>query len=177
MDEILRIVVVPLLIMLGGFALELLSVRARGTQRGQQKFKLWLRRSDGSLHSDSPCDIEHISRKFRSRSREADRVVDIVQLASFEDYTGVSFDLSISAFTADIIVLFNQPKLAKMAFGVAGTIAFHFLFLVLITILVTANQRMRPDESRVYAGLRTGCAITLGLFSLVSSFVVLWEAL
>lgn len=175
--DILRIVVVPSLIMLGGFALEILAVRARGTQRGQQKFKLWLERPDGSLHSDSPCDVKHLAQRFRSRSSQADRVVDIAELASFEDYAGISFDLSISAFTADVVVLFNQQKLAEMNAKVAGAIVFHFLFLICIAALVAANRRAGPNEHEARARQRTVMTIVLGFFSLVSAFVVLWEAL
>jgi len=173
-EEVIRIIVVPLLIMFGGFLLESLAIRAKGVQKGPHKFKLWLRRADGSLHYDAPCGIAEVARHARSRSED---LVDVIQLASFGDYAGLSFDLCISAFTADIIVLLNQEKVAQMAPWAAGTIAIHFFFLVWVTALVTANQRMRPDQAEVGAKRRTILAIVLGLFALVSGFVMLWEAL
>lgn len=174
MEEVIRIIIIPLLIMFGGFLLESLAIRAKGTQKGPHKFKLWLRRADGSLHYDAPCGIEEVARYARSRS---DRLVDVIQLASFGDYAGLSFDLCISAFTADIIVLLNQEKVAQMAPWAAGTIAIHFFFLVWVTALVTANQRMGPDQAETDARRRTIQAIVLGFFALVSGFVMLWEAL
>ena len=122
----------------------------------------------------SPCGIEEIARYARSRGES---LVDVIQLASFEDYAGLSFDLCISAFTADIIVLLNQEKVALMAPWAAGTIAIHFFFLVWVTALVTANQRMGPDQAETDAKRRTIQAIVLGFFALVSGFVMLWEAL
>ena len=174
MEEVIRIIIVPLLILCGGFLLESLAIRAKGIQKGPHKFKLWLRRADGSLHYDAPCGIEEIARYARSRSN---RLVDVIQLASFGDYAGLSFDLCISAFTADIIVLLNQEKVAQMAPRAAGTIAIHFFLLVCVTVLVTANQRMGPDQAETGAKRRTILAIVLGLFGLVSGFVMLWEAL
>jgi len=175
--DLVRIVLVPLLIMLGGFLLEMLAIRARGVRKGTYKFKLWLRRADGSLHHDAPCNIGEIARRVRSRDQRADRLVDIIQLASFEDYTGLSFDLCISAFTTDIVVLLNQRKVAQVAPWAAGTIAFHFLSLVWVTVLVTANQRMGPDQPETRAKRRTVQAIVLGFFTLVSGFIMLWGAL
>jgi len=174
MIEITRIIIVPILIMLGGFLLEILAVRAKGIQKGSRKFKLWLRRTDGSLHYDAPCGLEEIGRYVRSRS---DRLVDVIQLSSFEDYAGISFDLCISAFTADIIVLLNEQKLSLVAPWTAGTIAIHFLLLVWVTALVTANQRMGPDQPETDAKRRTIQAIVLGFFALVSGLITLWEAL
>jgi len=173
-EEVIRIIIVPILILLGGFWLESLAIRAKGIRKESHKFKLWLRRADGSLHYDVPCGIEEIGRYARSRS---DRLVDVIQLASFEDYAGISFDLCISAFTADIIVLLNTQKLRLIAPWAAGTIAFHFFFLVWVTALVTANQRMGPDQPETGAKRRTILAIVLGFFALVSGFVMLWEAL
>ena len=174
MEEVIRIIIVPLLIMFGGFLLESLAIRAKGIQKGPHKFKLWLRRADGSLHYDAPCGIEEIARYARSRS---ERLVDVIQLTSFVDYAGLSFDLCISAFTADIIVLLNQEKVAQMAPWAASTIAFHFLLLVWVTVLVTANQRMGPDQPETRAKRRTVQAIVLGFFALVSGFIILWGAL
>jgi hypothetical protein len=174
MEEVIRIVIVPLLILCGGFWLENLAIRAKGIQKGPHKFKLWLRRADGFLHCDTPCGIEEIARYARSRS---ERLVDVIQLASFGDYAGLSFDLCISAFTADIIVLLNEQKLGLVARWTAATIAFHFFFLVWVTALVTANQRMGPDQSEKDAKRRTVQAIVLGFLALVTGFVILWGAL
>jgi hypothetical protein len=173
MKEVIRIVIVPLLILCGGFWLENLAIRAKGIQSGPHKFKLWLRRADGYLHYDAPCSIEEIARYARSRSES---LVDVIQLASFEDYAGLSFDLCISAFTADIIVLLNEQKLGLVAPWTAATIAFHF-FLVWVTALVTANQRMGPDQSEKDAKRRTVQAIVLGFLALVTGVVILWRAL
>lgn len=85
--------------------------------------------------------------------------------------------MSIAALTADIVVLFNQQKVAVMAPAIAGMIAFHFLLLIFITFLVTANQRSSPGEPESRAQLRTGMAILLGLVALVTACVILWEAL
>lgn len=174
MEEIVRIIIVPAFIMLGGFLLEISAMHAKGKQRGPRKFKLWLRRADESCHCDWPCGIEEIKRYLREGG---DRLVDIIQLASFEDYAGISFDLCISAFTADIIVLFNEHKVPLMAPRIAATLALHFLLLVWIVVLVTANQRVVPNHSEVGVKRRTVQAIGLGFFALVSSLIALWEAL
>ena len=206
MEEVIRIIIVPLLIMFGGFLLESLAIRAKGIQKGPHKFKLWLRRADDSLHCDTPCGIGEIARYARSRSES---LVDVTKLTSFGDYAGLSFDLCISAFTADVIVLLNQAKVAQMAPRAAGAITIHFFFLVWVTVLVTANQQMGPDQAETGAKRRTILstwkitsrggshaadsrawepallqnfhllilAIVLGLFALVSGFVMLWEAL
>ena len=39
-EEVIRIIIVPLLIMFGGFLLESLAIRAKGIQKGPHKFKL-----------------------------------------------------------------------------------------------------------------------------------------
>jgi hypothetical protein len=194
MEEFVRIVIVPISIMLGGFLLEVLAIRAKGTRRGPHKFKAWLRRPDGSLHSDSPCSITQIEGFVR---RSHDKLVDIVELASFESYSGLSFDLCIAALTADIIAIFNAQQALLAPSRIALVVAIHFLLLVIVVLLVTANQSMaprQPDDAELHRGAmwyswlwrswwystskrRIVLAVLAGLMTLVTSFIVLWEAL
>lgn len=195
MDDFVRIVVVPVCIMVSGFLLELLAVQARGVQKGPRKFTAWLRRRDNSLHSDSPCSITDIDRLVRN---DRESLVDITELASFEVYAGISFDLSIAALTADIIAVFGgQDGGSVKPSQITLTFAIHFLLLVIIVLLVTTNHRTVVDWSDVSqqsasrqwyqriwsswwqstSGRRTVLAILLGSIALVSGFIMLWESL
>jgi len=194
MEDLVRIVIVPICILLGGFLLELLAIQARGKQKGRYKFKAWLRRPDDSLHSDSPCNINDIMRHARDGQ---ETLVDIVELSSFEAYAGISFDLCIAAFTADVIAILNEQSAHRVDSLTASAIAIHFLLLVVVLLLVTANHRTVPEQSddgesgtsdHWYYNIwrrwwyskssrRTILAILVGTIALVSSFVMLWNVL
>lgn len=174
-NEIVRVVIVPVGIMFGGFGLEYLAIRSRGVRDGQYKFKIWLRRGqDNTLYSMQPKNIIELRKHAASSD---DQLADVMELSSFEDYSGISFDLCIAAFTADVIALFGLSAIQGVSPRVGGAIAIHFLILVVVTVLVTANQRTTPNDPEIHLRIRTITAIVLGLFALATSMITIGYSL
>ncbi len=194
MDDLIRIVIVPLSILLAGFILEISAVRTRGVQKGLHKFKAWLRRSDGSYHADSPCSITQIEEYTKHGT---DSLVDIVELVSFESYSGISFDLCIAALTSDIVAIFHAQQKTVAPPNLALIITIHLLLLVFVVVLVIANNLASPDQATTRSApsgnywydrlwrdwwystvkRRTVLSAFAGLFALVTSFITLWQVL
>jgi len=198
-EEFSRIVIVPIGIAIFVFFIELFSTQARGVQDGKRKYKVWIKEA-GELHPELPKHLGEIKELVASeQSSSRKKLVDIVELVSISSYTGFSFDLIAASLTADILSFYRAKGVGVTISDLTGWLVIHLLALMVTAFLVRANETIKPEVHRINSrqnyssnrtvaskiiswilvgeNYRTTLSILLGLFCLITSFIVFWKAL
>jgi hypothetical protein len=201
MDEgFTKLVIVPIGIALFVFCIEWLAAQSKGSQDGDKKFKLWIKEAN-KINPDLPKGIPDIRELIlvevrRSKNKQ---LVDIVELASIESFTGLGFDLVAASLTADILAIFRANVVGVSTSNLTTWLVIHLFFLFAVAALTVSNGRARPqleatsqlsndsgNASTFFRAKnwlskgqnhRTVLAILVGMFSLITSFVNFWDAL
>ncbi|MBN8582950.1 MAG: hypothetical protein J0L96_19955 [Anaerolineae bacterium] len=196
-EEFTKIVLVPIGIAIIVFFIEMLAIQSKGVKDKKRKFKVWLSDSK-EIHHELPKDINDIRNLLKSETKLGNKkLIDISELVSFEAYTGFGFDLIAAALTADILATFNINQTTPS--NLTGWLVIHFLSLIFVAWLVRANNTEAPKFSETLSEapqtksggflskiiewvkrgeqIRTLISVLLGLFCIITSFMVFWSAL
>lgn len=205
MDEgFAKLIIVPIGIAFFVFFIEMLAVQAKGMQIGKRKFKLWIADSV-EVYPELPKHLSDIKQQIANEIRQpSHRLVDITELVSINFFTGLGFDLVAASLTADVLAIYKANEANIPIPDLTSWLVVHLLFLISVALLVRSNGMERPESEKVENDLssnaekrshrnsflkntynwllvgenrRTFLSILIGLLSLITSFIVFWNAL